>query len=502
MKLNKDQKNSLASGAENLEDLNKQYREFVKMNTDTGGVLQTSSTNILANPSRIRNLFRDPEDNASDIANAMVELWKTNGIVHGTIRYFQSHLPFNHSIYPIMSDTNSYDMPSDVGEYVEVARMVDRMNIKYYAPYFTQQLLLKGAVYLYEFSDNNDIGYLEFPTEWCRVRKMDQNLFRWELDISNFSEENDVFPQEINNAISQYESGNTDGDSWRDGEWYLLSDSAFALTLDHNIMNHGVAISELASILLDSSTLENAKSKIEIKDSLDTVKIIHSRVPTDSDGKIKINKKIADAYNNSINRALPKGIVSIASPMDMQNISISGAGDKSAYDMVEKAQEQLFLSTGTPANLFGGITTSSRIVEMSINKDSYWLYSKLLPVLENYYNYRLRHYRTESGMSWKLKFIRQSNYSYKDDAQLLQQQLDRGGSRLDYLAATGMTPIEVIGKLKMERDMLDIDSYMIPKQTSHTMSSGSNAPSDGVENRGRPETDRPTEDTERLQDAQ
>lgn len=501
--MNQDQKNSLNTRADNLDDLNKEYQEFIKMNTDTGGILSTTSTSILSNPSRIRNLFRDPESNAVDIANAMVELWKTNGIVNGTIRYFQSHLTLNHSIYPTLNERSGYEMSGESQEYIEAANFVDRFNIKYYVPYFIQQMLLKGVVYLYEFSDRNSVGYMEFPTSWCRVRKMDNNLLRWEVDMSQISENSDVFPREIQSAYEKYNGqGTPEGNSWTDGQWYMPSDRAFALTLDHNIMSHGVAVSELASILLDSSALENAKNNIEIKDSLDTVKIIHSKVPTDNTGKIKINAKLASMYNDQINRALPRGIVSIASPMDMNNISISGAGDRSAYEMVEKAQDQLFLSTGTPANLFGAKTTSSRIVDVSIQKDATWLYTSVLPTLENYYNYRLSKFRTQSNMVWKIKFIRQSYYSLKDDIARVQQQLDRGGSRLDYLAATGMLPSEIIGKLRLEQEILDIDSLMIPKQTSHTMSSSGGSPPDGVENRGRPETDRPTEDTERIRDSQ
>lgn len=479
--------------------MSKEYEAFVKVQTGSGGVFGGSSQSMLSRPEAIRNLFRDTNANASEIANAMYELWKTNGIVAGTIRYFRSHLTFNHSIYPTMSERSGYDMPSDPQEYYEMANFTDRFNIKYFAPYFVQQMLLNGVVYLYEISDNNHVGYIEFPAEWGRVKKSDQGLLRWEVDISRIREDSPVFPNEIRKAYEDMQNGSTDSDRWRDNKWFTLSDKGFALTLDHNIMKSGVAVSELANILLDSSTLENAKANIEIKDNLDTVKIVHSKVPTDNQGKVKMSKKLVDKYNDQVNRALPKGVVSIASPLDMTNISLGSAGDKSAYEMVEKAQKQFFLSTGTPANLFGGETSSSRIVETSISKDAFWLYTDLLPVLENYYNYRLQKQRTQSGMNWKIKFLRQSYYTLKDDTEKYQRQLERGGSRLDYLAATGMTPAEVVGKLRMEQEMLDIDSIMLPKQTSHTMSSNSGS-SDGESQRGRPETDSPTEDTERLRD--
>lgn len=498
-KLNKDQMDGLNAKVESLQELNDQYAEFIKMQTDTGGIIsQSSTTSLLQDPSRIKTMFRDTNSNVSNIANAMIELWKTNGIINGTVRYLQSHLTYNHSIYPSMNVNSGYEMQKDNTEYFEVANSIERYNIKYYAPYFLQQMLLKGVVYLYEYSDKNNIGYMEFPTAWCRVRMMDSNLLRWELDMSQVKETSEMLPREVQQAYTQYNSGGTPtGNRWVDGKWFLLSDKAFALALDHSVMSSGVGISEFANLLLDSSMLENAKNNIEVKDELDTVKIIHSKIPTDNQGNLKLSAKLATQYDRKINRALPTGIVGITSPMEMNNVTITGAGDKGVYQMVEKAQEQLFLSTGTPANLFGKVASSSKIVELSIHKDTFWLYTKVLPVLENYYNYRLKKFKTQSSMEWKMKFIRQSYFTLDKDITRMQQQLDRGGSRLDYLASTGMSPAEIVNKLKMEQEMLNIDSIMLPKQTSHTMSSKSSESTNG-----RPVSDDPSEVTERISETE
>jgi hypothetical protein len=113
----------------------------------------------------------------------------------------------------------------------------------------------------------------------------------------------------------------------------------------------------------------------------------------------------------------------------------------------------------------------------------------------------------------------------KEDIANMQAQLSFGGSRLDYLAAIGMDPAEVIGKLRMEQEMLDIDSIMTPKPTSYTLSgegedgstqgskptgsagAGTKKPKTpsnvgGSGEVGRPETDIPSPDTERQRDAQ
>ena len=38
------------------------------------------------------------------------------------------------------------------------------------------------------------------------------------------------------------------------------------------------------------------------------------------------------------------------------------------------------------------------------------------------------------------------------------------------MAAEGLEPLQIINLLNFEQNVLDIDSIMVPKQTSHTMS--------------------------------
>lgn len=484
--------------------LDKEYQEFVRMQADNAQVLSVTNPSILNNTSAIKNLFNDPYSNNDSIASAMEELYNRNGIIKGIIKYLQSHLTFNHAIYPKMTVETGFEPQEDLSEYGEVANYIDLYNIKYFAPFFVKEMLIKGTVYLYELSDKSGVSYMQFPTSWCRVNMMENGLFRWELDMSNISEMSEIFPKEIQNAYETFNGGGTiseDDKNWSEGQWYRLSDKGFALALDQNIMTHGVAISELSNTLLESSSLEKAKGNVEVKDDLDTIRLIHSKIPVDNSGKVKMSASMASKYNQQVNRSLPRGVASVTSPLEITNVPINGAGDKSAYDMVNKAEEQLFLSTGTPANLFGADTSSSRIVQLAIQKDANWLYTNVLTLLENYYNYRLGKFKTQSGMSWRLNFIRQSYYTLKDDINFVKEQLSFGGSRLDYLAAVGMSPSEILGKLIMEQKMINIDSIMLPKQTSHTMSSGSSSPTNGGDV-GRPETETPTEGTERIRDAE
>lgn len=456
------------------------------MGVELANIAQSTSTTI-------DNLFLDPEGNHGDIASHMEVLYRKNGIVGGTIRYLQSHLTYNHSIYPTMNAKSGYEIKDDSTEYAEVAQEIDLYNIKYFAPYFVKRTLISGVSFFYEIKDKSGVAYMEFPTEWGRVYEMNAGTYRWELNISQLNSEMVNLPTEIQNALQQYTDGNTDDDKkWTDGEWYKLSDKGVAFALDQSILKSGVQVSELSNIILASINLDKAEKNVEVSNTIDTIRLLHSEIPTDKDGRPLMNSKTAKLYDRQFKNSLPKGIAGITSPMKITNVSLNGAGNQSSYNMVEKAQDQLFLATGTPSNLFGEASTSSNIVKMAIQKDANWLYTAVLPLIENYYNYKLSKFKVASGMIWKIKFIRQSYFTLKDDIAISEKQLSMGGSRLDYLASVGMSPIEVFGKLKMEQQMLNIDGFMLPKQTSFTMSSS---------DIGRPETDEPTDDTVRINDS-
>ena len=92
--------------------------------------------------------------------------------------------------------------------------------------------------------------------------------------------------------------------------------------------------------------------------------------------------------------------------------------------------------------------------------------------------------------------MRQSFFTLEEDIKRLKDSMTTGGSRTDYLASLGMSPLEVYTKLSLEQQVLDIDSIMVPKPTSFTMTGAETA--NGVDGAGRPKADNPSDDTDRI----
>lgn len=475
-----------------------------------------STTTATSTKSSIKNYLERPADNFSNVAASMRSSYTKSGIVSKVIDYYQSHPTYNHSIYPVLGN-KIYEMDQSMRQdYIDMAYGLNQLNIHFFAPYFFRETLIEGVTFFYKLEDNDGVDYMKFPNEWCRISSMENGVYRYRIDMSKVKEEvRDALPNELQQAMDEYRSsGNKDETKWYDNKWYYVSDQGMAFTFDPNaLFNGGTAISPFAGILADHISLEQAKDNIDIKDRLDTVRIIHSKLPTDSNGLPTMPLSEAKVIDEQMRSRMPEGVVPVTSPTSIDNVPLKGSGNEGIYDTVKSGLEQLFYDLGTSAPLFGSNTTSSNIVKESVKKDSNWIYTNLFPMLENYYNSELAQIKVKSKMAWNIKFIRESNFTLKDDIANYKDQLSYGGSRMDYLAACGFSPIEVISRLTFEQ-AIDIDSLMVVKPTSNTISSkGQNTGNNGLKapagitnpNKGkigRPETDNPTDDTDRLDDAQ
>lgn len=459
-----------------------------------------STTSATRDKARIQNYLAKPAENFAAISALMRDMVLKNGVVGKAIDYYQSHPTYNHSIYPLLGSNKNYKFDGNMSEdFIDVAYGLETLNIPFFAPYFVKRTLIDGVAFFYKVQDSKGVAYMEFPQEWCRIYVQEQGVYRFMIDMSKIKKEiGENLPNELKSAFENYSNKNgLDNDKkWYDKKWYYVSDKGVAFCFDQGcLLNGGVAVSPFAGLLLDGVALDKAKANVDIKDVLDATRIIHSKIPTNNEGIPTLNIKTARLYDQQMRDRLPEGVVAVTSPNNLTNVSLVGSGNSKVYETVNKGMEQIFYDLGISSSLFGGNTTSSNIVKEAIKKDANWIYNNVFPVLNNYYGYELTKIKTKSKVKWGIKFVRQSNFTLDTDLKNAKEQLTLGGSRLDYMAANGLSPIEVYSKLLFEQQVLDIDSLMVVKPTSHTTSGTEN------EGSGRPKTDNPSDDTDRIENA-
>lgn len=447
------------------------------------------------NESRLKTMLQDPAKNSAQVAGLSKSMKQVNGMYKRIIKYMSSLLTYDHTLYPVMEDPLAFmEDPKEMQlSFAQTAIFMERLNPKFNLPMFAEKVFTNGATFLYKLEDSKSVAYMEMPLAFCRIGYIEEGVYRYQFDITKLSDALALtFPKEIQSAYTSYKNGATE--KLIEGKWYQVSDKGVAFTLDIDAMTQGgVSLPPMANALVDAIKIENAKDSMESTATLDNTKIVHSKIETDDKGRPLMELPVVMEYHNALKRNLPEGSVAITNPFDTKGITLNGTGKDGKFALLDKAVEQLYDGAGVSKLLFAGDGTSSQALERSIQVDCQWLYSFLLPMFANYYNYELKK-AGKKGTSWKIKFLQISHFDREKVVKQAKDNLANGGSRLEYLAHCGMTPLEVVNMLVFEQRIITIDDLMIAKATSYTMS--------GDEEAGAPESDDPTDTTTRIKDSE
>lgn len=471
-----------------------EYRQFASTSaTEKPAFAQTNIRGM--NEARLKSMLQDPYKNAVQLAGVSQTTKIVNGTYKRIIKYLSGLATYDHTIYPVFQ--NPLEMTEDPSQvqlaFSQNAIFIDRLNPKFYLPMFAEKMFTLGATYQYKLEDSKGVTYQEIPFSICRIGYVEDGVYRFQVDLSKI---NDnillIMPKEIQTAYQSYQNGQTD--KLIEGKWYQVSEKGVAFTIDNDsLLNGGTAVPPLANALIDAIRVENSKANMEDDAEVDNTKIVHSKIETDDRGRPLMELPVVHEYHNALKRSLPKGAVAITNPFETNGFSLSGTGKDSKFGLLDKTEEQLYKGTGVSSQLFATDNSSSQALERSIQVDAQWIYSTLLPMFANYYNYELKK-AGKKGIQWKVKFLQISHFDREKMVKTAKEQLSFGGSRLEYLAHCGMTPLEAINMLVFEQQVLNIDMVMMAKQTSHTMGS------EGSEEAGRPTSDNPTDTTSRIKD--
>jgi len=447
---------------------------------------------------RLKQMLQDPMSSAIQIGSFSGSMKQVNGVYKRFIKYMSSLLTFDHTIYPVFQSQENIESDKDKLQeaFMNMAIFVDKLNPKYFLPIFTEKIFTSGVTFQYKLEDSSGIAYQEIPTNLCRISYQEDGVYRYQIDLSKITETTlNIYPKEIQNAYNQYRNGQTD--KFQESKWYQVSDKGVAFTVDADVLlNGGVALPPFANSLIDVIKIENAKDQMEDDATLDNTKIIHSKIKTDDKGRPVIDLPIAMKYHEAIKKTLPKGAVAITNPFDTIGITLNGTGKDGIFALLDKSIDQLYIGAGISSQLFANDNSSSVALDKSIRVDVQWLYNYLLPLYENYYNYEIKKV-SKKGILWKIKFLRTSYFDQTDAIKTAKEVLSFGGSRLEYLAYCGMTPLEIANMFAFEQNVLNIDDFMVAKQTSNTLS-GKVLNNEA----GRPKEENPTDTTVRINDSQ
>jgi hypothetical protein len=418
----------------------------------------------------ILTYLESPFKNSSALQEASAYIRYNNGVYNRIIKYFASMPTFDCMLYPIEVDSKK----STSGEklmksYQETAKYLEALNPKYNLGWMIDRLLQDGELYLYKIEDSQSIVYKQMPTDLCRISSVEDNVCKYAIDIRKLNTKSiyDTMPVDLQKLSDKYQSGGIKAEDLIDNGWYELEENAVAFNAISQFLPKGFPP---FSYLFDGLMHLDEMKQLHFNSAkANNLKIIHQKVPIDDDGELLIDYDLVKEYHSSTKRNLPDGIAITTNPLDLQSITLSRTGAE-AINQRNDALESLLDDAGVNSEIFNGSKSTNEAIAMGVKVDEMFI-NNIISMFENFLNYEIA--KNKKTSSWRVKLFNSTYFSRDEYIKRSRENLQYGGSRLEYLAVQGFTPLQGYNVLKGEQ-ALGIDKILIPQQSSHTMTSSDN----------------------------
>ena len=448
------------------------------LNSDINRPRQISRSNI-------RRAVTNPYANVDTLQQASMLLKATNGIYKRLLNYHSKMLMNDYIIYPLNAD--KIKTPEKMQKaYYEMATWIERFNVKDTTSWITERVLEQGELYLYKIEDSNGILLQEIPNNYCKVTsRINDTILLYGVDLTKLNDNNILaFPNELQLVYKKFKNGSLKKDKLIDGKYYELTKNAIAFNMDRN-SSKGVPF--YCTIFDDLMELEDMKDLKSENAVIESIKLIHQKLPIDKDtGQVLMDFSVASQYHQATKSNLPKGTCITTNPLDLQALVLSDNSNKIGT-YVAQSLNNIYDTAGINTELFNGDKSSNQAIINGIVADTF-IAKAIQQMVQNWLNYELS-LNKKNGTAWGLRFLGNTEFNKDEVAKANREDMAYGGSRLEYLASKGYTPLQGLSVFKME-SMLGLDQLLVPQATSHTQSGD-------VDNEsGRPEEVNSDNDTE------
>lgn len=407
---------------------------------------------------------------------------------------FFANLSLNNYILRPLFDTDNTEISAFNEEYIKLARTCKKYRFKREIPKMLTHCLVDGI--FYGIILENDQSYIlkHMPVEYCRITSVEDGVLRFSFDLNYFTSRTLCYlPQygrDFEIAYEAYKGSKEKGivpDKTK--RWYEPRNQV-CVKFDEEFDWIISPFAGLFDAIIDLDTYEEVKKD---KAVLENYKLIHYKIPIDSDGVPKIQFEQAKRYYDMTAAIVPEGIGVVMSPFDVDNLTLKSNTNNDG-DYVKEATKQLFDNFGISPILFGlGDNPTSQTLEFSTRIDTAMIY-KVIMQIAHVFNVKLK--KENPKYLCEIEFLQQSIFN-KDavaDAYLKAAQYGMC-SKLYYAAAIGLEPIDIKGMTFMENTFFNatINVFNRPLMSSHTSSGTSAVDNEG----GRPLTDTPSDSTEK-----
>lgn len=453
--------------------LNFAEQSFIGVKLPTSDSSSFMGSNITK--STIDNLLKTPYQSYQSL-QSYSQLFKTKeGIYFRLIKMLSSLLTYDCRLYPYIEPSALKSKKKQLKDsYSKASMYYEKMNIKSNAIQWAEDFITDGECYYYKIEDSNGIIYERIPNKYCLPYRNENDVWRYVLDMTAISSINDisVYPSEIQKAYQLYKADKNNA-NFILGKYYPVKNGFCFTTVQE--AKHGFP--PFSFLLGDLISLESKKDLKDKVDLINSSKMVHSKIDT-SNKETTVDPEVAKKYNEAIKRNLTTkgldGVFSIVNPFETQILNLDTSNNRTD-NLVSNSITQVFSEIGI-SEMFFNCGTSAEALKKSTMVTASLMVNMFLRKVQAYVNYELKN--ISSHVKMQCEMLDCTIFDREEKKKTAREEMAYGGSRIMYLALTGLSPLQSINVFELEK-ALDLDSYLVPIETSHTMSGNDTTNSGG-----------------------
>lgn len=408
------------------------------------------------------------------------------------LKYLSTMLYNHYMITPLTADKKP-NKKKLLNDYNAVLRTLDEdMNVESFTSRVLLDLLIEGEAFYYleEYKKGASVYFkpIKLPADYCRIIGTAGtpaiNIYAVDLTFidtmmadllaKNILTREEIlkqYPKDLRNAYLQFKkkTGN---------QWYIVPVvNGMAFTTEDGKPPFGYLVKTLARI----DKFE------ELRDdyiATNLTKLLVQIIDIDKEGNPEIDLELAAEFHKNLRSIAEKknnvdALTTLAKEVNVLTLGETGDASKN-YDFLQTYYDQFFDDAGISAELFNSTTAGT--LEYAEIKDEAFM-ADLRKQIENWFNYFLNticNKKVSKNTKFVFSFL---ETSYKNREKMIDSYLkgaQYGFSKLAPQIAMGVRQRFIESLVYFENDVLDLDTKLVPLQSSHTMSGKAEAAVKGV----------------------
>jgi len=408
------------------------------------------------------------------------------------LEYF-AYIYYNSYIISPILDDKKVNKKKLMKDYNAALRTLDEdIEVENFTSHALLDMLIEGETYYYneEYKKgaNSYFKTIKLPTDYCKIigtaGTPSINIFAVDLtfidvamaemtkdNLLTMDEVLKQYPKAIRSAYKEYKNGKSIN------QWFIVPvENGIAFTTSDGRPPFAFLIKEIARIQM----LEPLKDDYI---STNLTKLLVQLIDIDKEGNPEIDLELAAEFHKNLKAVAAKknnvdAITTLAKEIDVLSLGETGDATKN-YEFLETYYDQFYDDAGVSAELFN--STSAGTLKESQRRDAIFMW-KLREQIAIWFNFYL-------GAVCQKKIIKNSKFvfsfldtSYKDREEMMKSYLEGaqyGFSKIVPQVALGVKQRYIESLTAFENDILDLDSKLVPLQSSHTMSNKSDIKANG-----------------------